>query len=410
MEMSMKSRKELTAVNARRYRSSNRASKTRILEEFCRSTQYNRAYAAMLLRLYGRRRVVFDGDGAVRLSTTKRLRRGGGRPRRYEAQVLRVLENLWRRFGFICGKRLAPVIRGCIGSIRADPFLHPSAKVCSALMNVSPATIDRLLRPARQKLRVKGISHTRPNPALRQMIPVRTFGEFSNVAPGHFQLDTVSHDGGVASGEYAFSVVLSDVCTAWTERRAVPNRAARWIQQALHDVRQAIPFAVEHLHPDCGSEFINKNLLRYCLQQSISLTRSRPGKKNDNCWVEQKNFDTVRKLVGYARYSGEEALQTLNELYRLQGLLQNYVLPSQKLLRKTRVGSRTCKHYDAPLTPAQRALRRPELPAKAKARIRRIRASLNPLELADQVAAVQHKLLALAASLSCPALKEVAYR
>jgi hypothetical protein len=254
----------------------------------------------------------------------------------------------------------------------------------------------------------QGISHTHSSPALRQLVPVRTFGDFSQVAPGHCQLDTVGHDGGIASGDYAFSVVISDVCTAWAERRAVQNRASRWIQQALDEMRLAIPFAVRHLHPDCGSEFINRNILRYCIDYGITLTRSRAGKKNDNCWVEQKNFDTVRKLVGYARYSSPEALLVLNQLYRVQGLLQNYVLPSQKLLEKRHVGSRVCKRYDMPLTPAERVLRHPKVSARAKRRIHQTHASLVNASFADEVSQLQRRPLQLAERLSGAELKEVA--
>jgi len=408
MEMSMKSRKELTQITARRYRGSNRAAKGRILGEFCKSTGYNRAYSAMLLRTYGRSSLMGHEGTAVRLVTTKGHRGHGGRPPRYEAQVSQVVHSLWKRLGYPCGKRLAPIIRRWISCIRADRFLHPSAKVCRALMSISPATIDRLLKPTRQKLRVRGLSHTHSNPTLQQLIPVRTFGDFSQVPPGHCQLDTVAHDGGIASGEYAFSVVFSDVCTAWTERRAVQNRASRWIQQALDEMLQSVPFAVRHLHPDSGSEFVNHNILRYCSQHGIRLTRSRPGKKNDNCWVEQKNFDTVRKLVGYSRYSSPQALQSLNELYRLQGLLQNYVLPSQKLLDKTRIGSRYRKRYDTFLTPAERVLLHPQASARAKKHIRQVRAGLNPLALAGQIITLQKQLFSQAEKLSSVQLREVA--
>jgi hypothetical protein len=163
-----------------------------------------------------------------------------------------------------------------------------------------------------------------------------------------------------------------------------------------------------HLHPDSGSEFVNHNILRYCTQHGIRLTRSRPGKKNDNCWVEQKNFDTVRKLVGYARYSSPQALQTLNQLYRLQGLLQNYVLPSQKLVEKQRVGSRYRKRYDKFLTPAERVLLHPQAFAQAKNRVRRTRAGLNPLALADEITALQKRLFSQAEKLSSLQLREAA--
>jgi hypothetical protein len=396
MELSMRSRKELTDVTARGYRIAERAAKGRILQQFCHSTGYNRAYAAMLLGGYGKRDLVSGASEVIRLRTTKRRRRGGGRPRVYDQQVQRVLVNLWRRFGSICGKRLAPVLRVCIGSISKDRFLHPSAVVRAALEHISAATIDRLLKPARQKQRLKGISHTRSAGALTRLIPVRTFGDFSSVSPGHAQVDTVGHDGGRATGEYAFSLSLSDVCTGWTERRGVQNRAERWIEAALEEIRQVVPFPLRHLHPDNGSEFINRNLLRYCHRHHMQMSRSRANRKNDNCWVEQKNFDTVRKLVGYLRYSSPEALQALNHLYRVQGLLQNYVLPSQKLVEKKRVGSKVIKRYDKPLTPAERVLRHPQVSKAVKAKVRRVRATLDPLSLADEVAHLQRRLLSLA--------------
>ncbi len=410
MELSMKSRKELTEVIAQEYRSATRGAKGLILEQFCRSTRYNRAYAAMLLRGYRRRVVVVGATETLRLNTTKKRRCRGGRPRRYDEQVQRVVVNVWQRFGWLCGKRLAPILHCCIPSIRRDRFLRPSRQVCEALQQISAATIDRLLQPARKRLRLKGIPHTRSAGALSQLIPVRTFGDFARVAPGQAQLDTVAHDGGIATGEYAFSLALSDVCTGWTERRGVQNRASRWIEAALEDIRQAVPFPLRHLHPDNGSEFINRNLLRYCQQHGLQLSRSRAGRKNDNCWVEQKNFDTVRKLVGYARYSSPQALEALNQLYRVQGLLQNYVLPSQKLLEKKRVGSKVFKRYDRPQTPAERLLHHPLISKEVKAKVRRVRATLDPLALADEVGLLQRRLLALAENLRRPAMATAASR
>jgi hypothetical protein len=392
----MKSRRELTAKVCGRYRTSDRRGKGVILEEFCQNGEYTRAYAAMLLRGYALRRVEAGPRGATRMRAVKVRRKGGGRPRLYGAEVQRVVINVWRRLGYLCGKRLAPVLRRCLPSIRRDRFLHPSDRTCEALRHISAASLDRLLKSARRKLRLKGGYHTRPTTALLGLIPVRTFGDFSSVAPGHVQLDTVGHDGGISSGEYAFSLAFCDVCTGWTERRAVPNRAARWIQAALEEMRQAVPFPVTHLHSDNGSEFINHNLYRYCKAAHIELSRSRAGRKNDNCWVEQKNFDTVRKLVGYARYSSPEALKALNALYRAQGILQNYVLPSMKLKGKKRIGSRVQKRYDRALTPAERALQCKQIGNTLKARICQTNARLDPLALADRVAALQRRVLTLA--------------
>jgi hypothetical protein len=151
--------------------------------------------------------------------------------------------NVWRRFGYLCGKRLAPILRRCTPAIHPDRFLKPLAKTCEALQHVSAATIDRLLKSARQKLRLKGRCHTRTTTALLAVIPVRTFGDFASVPPGYMQLDTVGHDGGISLREYAFSLTFSDVCTGWTERRAVPNRASRWITETLQEMEVAMPFA-----------------------------------------------------------------------------------------------------------------------------------------------------------------------
>lgn len=399
MRLSMRSRKELTAAIARRYRRAGRPGKGVILQEFCKATKYHRAYAATLLRGYGSRRIEGGLGGVTRLTTTKLKRSGGGRPRLYDAQVQRVVVNVWRRLGYLCGKRLLPILRRCIPSIRRDRFLRPSAEVCQALTHISAASIDRLLKSARQRLRLRGGCHTRRSSGLLAMIPVRTFGDFSSVDPGHVQLDTVGHDGGISSGDYAFSLAFSDVCTGWTERRAVKNRASCWITNALDEMREAVPFPVKHLHPDNGSEFINVNLYRYCKANGIELSRSRAGRKNDNCWVEQKNFDTVRKLVGYGRYASPEALEALNALYRLQGVLQNYVLPSMKLVQKKRIGSRVEKRYDKPLTPAQRVLKHEGISKEVKAKVRRTNARIDPLALADEVAVLQGKVLALAEDL-----------
>jgi len=398
MRLSMGSRRELTESQCARYRRSDRRAKKVMLGEFCESTQYNRAYAALLLRGYGLRRYQAGPAGVVMRAVKVRQRRGG-RPRLYGAEVQRVVVNIWRRFGYLCGKRLAPILRRCLPSIRRDRFLRASATTCESLKHISAASIDRLLKSARQRLKLKGGSHTRPTTALLGMIPVRTFGDFAAVAPGHVQLDTVGHDGGISSGEYAFSLALCDVCTGWTERRAVQNRAARWIMEALGEMREAVPFSVTHLHSDNGTEFINHNLYRYCKAERIELSRSRAGRKNDNCWVEQKNFDTVRKLVGYARYCSPEALEALNALYRVQGVLQNYVLPSMKLREKKRIGSKVQKRYDKMLTPAERVLMHPGIGESLKARVRRMNARVDPLALADKVAILQRKVLSLAEDL-----------
>ena len=396
MEMSMKSRKELSQALARRYRSADRKGKTGILNEFVAATGYNRCYAAMLLRNYRRRRTLASADGSVGVVAEKQPRKAGGRPPVYGKEVEVALEKLWKRFGYLCGKRLVPVIRHALPFIAAHRGLKISSATCAALQTISPASVDRLLAAARKRLFLKGVSHTKALGALSAAIPVRTFSDWDSVTPGHFQLDLVGHDGGIAEGQFCFTLSATDVCTGWTERRAVQTKAARRIAPALEDMRNSVVFPFLEIHPDNGSEFINHILTSYCREHDIRMTRSRAGRKNDNCFVEQKNYDTVRKLVGYNRYVGQQSVQIMNELYRLHGLLQNYVYPSQKLIAKTRSGATVHKRHDSPKTPADRLLAREDTPPALRWNIHARSQSIDPIAISTEVASLQRRLLSMA--------------
>lgn len=396
MELSMKSRKELTEVTARRYRRCGRKGKSTILDEFVASTGYNRAYAALLLRRYRTKRVTSGPKGGVRLVATKTPRHARGRPAVYDREVATAVQQLWRRFGYLCGKRLVGLIRASLPFVKGDRFLHITPAAVQALARISAATIDRMLKKPRAAMRLKATSHTRATRRLMGEIPIRTFSQWDEVGPGHVQLDLVGHDGGNARGDFCCTLSVTDVCLQWTERRAILNRAQRWVQAALEEIRSVMPFGLLELHPDNGSEFINDNLVRYCHNSGLTMTRSRPERKNDNCYVEQKNFDTVRKLVGYFRYESEEVVGLMNQLYIAHGLLLNYFVPSQKLISKTRTGSKVHKRYDAPSSPAQRLLKRSDVPLAARRRVARRLKQLNPLKLAAEVARLQDQLIEMA--------------
>jgi hypothetical protein len=376
-----------------------------LLIEFCAATGYNRDYAAALLSTWGNKRKVEPGGGSpARHATPKRK---GGRPAVYGKDVLRILKILWKRFDFLCGKRLVPLIRASLAFLREDRFLHATPGQLKGLASISPATADRMLACERKKYTLRGHTYTRSGESLKNLVPVRTFDEWKDCPPGHAQIDTVGHDGGFLSGECSFTLCMTDVCTGWTERYAMQNRAFKWVHLGLDAFRAAMPFPLVHLHPDGGSEFINHAMIAYCTKSDhpVALTRSRAGKKNDNCHVEQKNFDTVRKLVGYARYSTPEMLEALNALYHVHGLLLNYFYPSQKLIEKTRVGSKVRKRYDRPQSPVERLLTHPAVPEHLKKTTRAVRASLNPLWLSGEVDRLSGLLRALLEAEARPATK-----
>jgi hypothetical protein len=304
-------------------------------------------------------------------------------------------------FGQKCGKLRVPIIRNDIERLRPEkPVSELQEDECKALEKISPSTVDRILTDHRKKLKIKGTSYTRPNTGLLSQIPIRTFGDWKTVPPGHFQIDCVGHDGGLVSGQCCFTLTAVDVFSGWCERQALLNRAHRWVIEALDLMRSDCPITFLEIHPDNGSEFINYALIEYCKDPHLDFSRSRPGKKNDNCYVEQKNFDTVRKLVGYARYTTPEALALLSELYRVQGVLQNYIYPAFKLVEKTRIGSRYIKKYDTPKTPAMRLLEDLRTDQSAKKMIQKNMENINPVALALEVNNLQKNLLQHAEILS----------
>jgi hypothetical protein len=210
------------------------------------------------------------------------------------------------------------------------------------------------------------------------------------------EIDLVSHEGGNARGDYTYTLDATDVWSGWTETEAVRNRSERMVFAGLEKALARFPFAICGIDSDNGGEFINNHLLRYCTEHEITFTRSRPYRKNDNCFVEQKNYSVVRRAVGYRRYDTPAELETLNELYAVLRLFTNYFQPSMKLIEKTRSGSKVRKKYDKAKTPYQRVLDSKTLSKEAEEELKRIYATLNPVKLGREISRLQDQIDALA--------------
>ena len=327
----MGERRVLVKAFAAEYRRVRKKRKGEILDRFVEATGYERHFAARLLRSHGRRVVVapgviLKGDVGCRIRRRRRWI--------YGEDVKRVLIHLWNLLDYICGKRLVGALAETIEALERHGELKLSEQLQRKLLSVSAATIDRLLASERKKLQLKGRSSTKPGTLLRQQIPIRTFADWDDARPGFVEVDLVAHEGGDASGDYAYTLDLTDVSTGWTELAAVQNRAQVWVFEALQEVCRRLPFRLLGLDSDNGGEFINHHLKRYCEQEEITFTRSRPYRKNDNCFVEQKNYSVVRRHVGYQRFDTEAEVQLLNQLYEQLRLYVNFFLPSQKLKEK----------------------------------------------------------------------------
>ncbi|MCX6028346.1 MAG: transposase family protein [Chloroflexi bacterium] len=378
--MSQKSKQELAEALRPRYQQAGRAEKCRMLDEFVAATGYHRKYASHLLKHWPRRR-------------TRQRRRSTAK---YQV-VVGALEQLWQVADQICGKRLVAALPALVTALERHGELRLDQPTRELLLQISPATADRLLRPLRRRLgHRQGLSTTKPGTLLKQAIRVRTFADWDDARPGFTEIDLVAHGGDSAQGEFVHSLDIVDITTRWSEQVALPNRSQAAVTAALDTARQRLPFPLLGVDSDNGGEFINANLLRYCEQHQLTFTRSRPYRKNDQAHVEQKNWTAVRQIVGYDRYEGQPACDALNALYTTRHLYHNFFQPVMVLVSKKRDGAKVTKRYDAPQTPYQRVLAAPDVTEADKARLRQLYATLNPAALLRQIRTQQAAVWKLA--------------
>lgn len=401
MGLTMKEKRTITKEVAGRYRRVSKKGKGAILDEFVELTGYNRSYASHVLHNQG---VVKYVPGVVMiLDATKRIRRQ--RERTYGREVYKALRKIWAIMDYICGKRLAPILKEVVLRLERHKEIVLDKETRQKLFKISAASIDRLLAADRKKLALKGKSHTKPGTLLRHQIPIRTFADWDDKRPGFVEIDLVGHDGGSTSGDYLQTLDVTDVATGWTETQAVRNKAQVWVFEALKEIRQQLPFELLGIDSDNGSEFINKHLVRYCMENRLTFTRSRSYRKNDNCFVEQKNYSIVRRAVGYMRYTTEREQAIINELYGYLRLYTNFFQPVMKLVDKERIGSKVKKKYDRAKTPYQRVLESPFVAPEGKELLKKQYTRLNPAELKRKIMSLQDKLWKLASRKS-PSLED----
>ena len=403
MRLDMHSRREIVKGSYRDYQKAGKKGKKEILDRLAATTGLNRDYLAHVLAGYRETAEVIVNGKPVKFKAKRKARekgKRGGRPPEYTADFVKVLEQIWQEHGRMCGKLLVPVIRTTIDFLEAaaNPGYGITAQIRALLVKVSTAEADILLRPARKALEIRGVSTTRSKKTpLRSQIPVQTHFDRAAVKPGDFAFDTVAHCGGSASGQFCKSLTGTDVYSGWTEERSLLNAANLWSQAAIEDIRSTLPFPIRSAHYDNGMEFINIAMLDWCLDKHIAPTRSRPYQKNDNCYAEQKNYDAVRKTVGYFRFDTPDEQAALAEVYRFLCPLYNYWYPSFKLAEKVqRDDGRYKKVYEkAPKTPCERLLESPDVSDECKAELRRRKSLQNPVELNRNLNEAVEKLLKL---------------
>jgi hypothetical protein len=366
--MTGKGKRELLEAVRPRYRRANKQEKVHILDEFVANTGYHRKYAIRLLKQ----------------GVKQRRKKKAGKPKVYQGEVVIGLIKIWAICGEICSRRLHPFLPEMVSVLERHEELKLSVEAKGLLLRMSRATLDRCLKSVRQHPR-RGLSTTKPGTLLKQAIPVRTFTEWQDTRPGFVEIDLVAHCGDSAHGEYLNTLNVVDLATGWCECLVLANRSQSQVTAAMRRLRHRLPFPLLGIDSDNDSAFINNNLYRYCQDEKITFTRSRPYKKNDQAHVEQKNWSVVRRLIGYDRYEASPALKLFEAIYQDWRLYVNFFQPVLKLVEKRRVGSKVIKKYDTARTPYQRVLESPHVSQEAKERLRQLYPTLNPMALRQRI-------------------------
>ena len=371
----MTTRKELVEALRGRYRDAAVGDKVKILDEFVALTGYHRKHAIRVLR---------------EEVTSKEAR---ARNRLYDEAVRQALTVLWEAGDRVCSKRLKALIPILVDAMERHGHLDLDQVIKAKVLEVSAATIDRVLADARshidgQRKRRKGVGA-----AIRRSIPVRTFADWRDPAPGFFEIDMVEHCGGPKTdGDYVHTLTLTDIASGWTECVAMRVRDQMLVIEAFEKVADELPFAMRGVDSDNDSTFMSQAVFDYCKGRCLEQTRSRAYKKNDQAWVEQKNGAVVRRLVGYGRLSGRAATKALAQLYESSRLYINFFQPSFKLKSKTRDGARLYKVYFTPATPCERLVAHSSVEPAIKEKLTAQFKSLDPVRLLQKIRMAQQTL------------------
>jgi len=340
--MSVDERRKYLKLVAPRYRKAGRTERSRLLNEMREVTRMHRKSLLRLLHL----------PSLERAHRRPRLKR-----RRYGAAVADVVRVVWESLDYVCAERLTPALLDTARQLARWENLLLTSEVEAALCTVSRATVQRFLQRFQQD--TPKLPRRKPQPPNRLLreVPMGRL-DWATDVPGSFEADLVHHCGAVAAGDYVHTLQLVDVATGWSERVAVLGRSQEAMVRGFRRVQERLPFPITHLHPDNGSEFFNDHLIRYFGEEvtGLRLSRSRPYRKNDNRFVEQKNGSLVRAYVGYDRLDNAVQSAALNALYEKLWVFYNLFQPVMHMVGKEVIGGKMHREWDRAKTPYQRLL------------------------------------------------------
>lgn len=371
-KLSMATKRQTINRQKRNYRKSSKKQKTTILDSLQTTTGLSRQHLIRVLSSD------YDYESPY-------VKSGRGRKPIYSLKHKQELRFIWELLDYPCAKRLREALPAVMNNLEKHGHVKYDEDFKRQMQKISHGTIDRLLAKDREHLKPFGLSTTKPGTTLKNQIPIRRGTDWDNHVPGFVEIDLVAHCGSSTAGEYVNTLNCIDVLSGWTECRAVVNKARLHTLEALKHVREKLPFPLQGIDSDNGSEFINGHFFYYCKSEDLVFTRSRPNHSNDSCYVEQKNWSVVRKAIGYQRFQGENAVNTLNAFYDQLRLMVNYFLPSQKLLDRKRDGGKVIKKHDCATTPYRRLCLNPLVDEWDKKRLQQEFQSLDLLQIRKEM-------------------------
>ena len=368
MDMYSKNQYLKALIEKRGYLLKSKKEKSRLLDEYCKTTGQNRNYVIRKIR-----------SGAYLKSNFGKRKRKV----KYDGYVKEALVKLWRIFDYPCGQRLESILKdGLANRLKELKEINCSEEVLKKLREISGKTIDRKLNHQKEVERIRKKYQKKVHPLLYQKIPVKLSDAWDRNQLGNIQTDLIEHCGQSAKGEYLNTISNTDIATGWWEGEAIMGRGQVPTCEGLDRARKRFPFTWKEIHSDNGTEYINAHLFRYTEKEGLSFSRSRPNKKNDNCFVEQKNWTHVKKFVGYLRYDTKNEQEILNNLYHNElRLYKNFFQPVIKLKEKVRIGGKIHRRYETAKTPYQRVIESREVSEAKREELKKIYQSLNPAEL-----------------------------
>lgn len=359
---------------SKEYKEGRKREKTALLDKLIKTTRYSRKHLQEILA---------DPPGKRRV---KRLRISP------YLVVLKPLKKLWAVSNYACGERLVPMIPTYLAALKKHEGWRVALGEKKLLCSMSISTANRLLRHERRRINLKSRSRTKPGSLLKNQIPIRTFADWTEKAPGFLEIDTVHHCTEDNKGDYLYTLDTTDVFTGWNECRAFMGKSERHTVEGLEIIRKRLPFPLLGIDFDTGGEFVNYHLIRYATKNKITYTRAREEKKNDQNYIEQQNFSVVRRFVGYQRLDTYKQLRLLNQLYDLLSDYQNFFQSVMRLKEKVRNGTRLTRRYDKAKTAYQRVLKCPEIKPEVKEKLKQRFFKLNPKRLLLEITKLGRKL------------------